>query len=865
MAKRKSISPPQWALRFFRWFCDPECAEDIEGDLFERFEKRTNENKSARWLFALDVLKLFRPGIIKPLSGSQKLNYYGMFKHNLLISLRSFKRYKTTFLINILGLSTAFATVLLIHLWIENERSVDAFNTNDQVLYRAMTHFQLPAKKVTWEYTSGRLAESMLKEYPEVIQSTRVNNKFFIPRGIVTSNDRHQEVQGQFADPNIFSVLSYKLIIGDPKNAIQNKESAIISENLAKKLFDDSQSAIGKTIEWNCSLFDRSFTITGVYASPPKNATRQFDLMINYEVLVDADAWADHWKGGYAETYLVLNKNVDLAAFNRKITHHIDDKIGNEKFTLFLQKYSDRYLYGQFEDGELVGGRIANVRLFSYIALFIILIAVINFINLSTAQASTKLKEIGVKKAMGGNKKQLVFQFLTESTLMSLFSMVGSIILFYAFLPYFNQLIDQHLSFAILDVIPTLLLAVIGLGLIAGLYPAFYLSSFKPISIMKGKLPSMVGEKWMRQGLVITQFSLSVIFIIGMIVVNGQLSFIENKPLGYNRTNLLTFEGKGSDQVNPKILISEIEKIPGVKNATSMAGPFLWGNDNGSGFQWGGDPANRNYLFKSPKIGYNTIETLELKLISGRSYNPAFNDDRTKVIINESALQMMGLKEPIGFKLKYGDEEYREIIGVVEDFQYGSLHQPIEPLIFRFRDWGQNYMVRIAPGSELRVIEEIEKLYKGVYPNFMFESQFLNDEYELLYAAEQRIGSLSGYFALFAIIISSLGLLGLVTFTTERRIKEIGIRKVLGCSVAKIVLLLSADFTKLVLIAILIAVPVSYLSAKEWLQNFAYHIEVEWWYFASGAALALVIAWVIISTKTIRAATVNPVDSLKDE
>ncbi|WP_425389502.1 ABC transporter permease [Ekhidna sp.] len=852
--------PPKYPLRFFRWFCHPEYVEDIEGDLLERFEKRPST-----WLFVWEILKLFRPGIIKSVFDGKRLNYVGMFKHNLLISVRSFKRYRTTFLINLLGLSTAFAFVFLIHLWIENERSVDAFNENDQVLYRAMTHFQLPAKKVTWEYTSGRLAKSMLEEYPEVIKSTRVNNKFFIPKGIVTSNNKHQEVKGQFADPNIFSVISYKLLIGDPDNAIRSKESVVISEFLAKKLFEKSQNAIGQTIEWNCSLFDRQFTITGVFASPPKNATRQFDLMINYEVLIDADEWADHWKGGYAETYLVLNENVDVKAFNEKISTHIDQKIGNEKFELFLQKYSDRYLFGQFEDGELVGGRIANVRLFTYIALFIILIAVINFINLSTAQASTKLKEIGVKKAMGGNKKQLIFQFLTESTLMSLFSMVGSIILVYAMLPFFNQLIDKSLSFALLDIIPVVFIAVIGLGLIAGLYPAFYLSSFRPISIMKGKLPSRSGEKWMRQGLVITQFSLSVIFIIGMLVVNGQLSFIENKPLGYNRTNLLTFEGKGSDRVDPNILISEIEKIPGVKNATSMAGPFLWGNDSGSGFHWNGDPANRNHLFKSPKIGYNTIETLELKLIAGRSYSRAFNDDRSKVIINESALQMMGLEEPIGFKLKYGDDETREIIGVVEDFQYGSLHQPIEPLIFRFRDWGENYMVRIDAGSEMRVIEEVEKLYKEVYPNFSFESQFMEDEYEALYASEQRIGTLSGYFALFAIIISSLGLLGLVTFTTERRIKEVGIRKVLGCSVSKIVLLLSTDFTKLVLMAILIAIPLSYLGAQEWLQNFAYHTELEWWYFATGALLALAIAWLIISTKTIKAATANPVESLRDE
>ncbi|WP_421763628.1 ABC transporter permease [Ekhidna sp.] len=852
--------PPKYPLRFFHWFCHPDYVEDIEGDLLERFEKRPSG-----WLFTWEVLKLLRPGIIKPASSGQKLNYYGMFKHNLLISIRGFKKHKASFLINLTGLATGLASAFLIFLWINNEKAVDHFNSNDERLYRVMSHFQLPNNKVTWEYTSGRMANSLKEAHSEVVKSTRVNNKFFIPKGVITNGSQHLEVTGQFADPTIFSIMSYDLISGDPKTALIDKNAVIISIPLAEKLFGDPKAAMGQNFNWNCEFFDKPFVVTGVFNPPPKNATRQFELMVSYENLIDADPWADHWNGGYAETYIELAEWVDPYSFSKKIADHYNDKVHNKKFTIFLQKYSDRYLFGQFEDGELVGGRIANVRLFSYIALLIILIAAINFINLSTAQASMKLKQIGVKKAMGGNKKQLVFQFLTESTLMSLFSMIGAVVLVYSLLPYFNQLIDQSLTFALLDIIPTILIAAISLGLIAGLYPAFYLSSFRPISIMKGKLPSMSGEKWMRQGLVITQFSLSVIFIIGMLVVNGQLSFIQNKPLGYNRANLLTFEGKGSDRVDPNILISEIEKIPGVKNATSMAGPFLWGNDNGSGFHWNGDQANRNHLFKSPKIGYNTLETLELKLVAGRSYNRAFNDDRTKVIINESALQMMGLEEPIGFKLKYGDDEYREIIGVVEDFQYGSLHQPIEPLIFRFRDWGQNYMVRIDAGSEMRVIEEIEKLYKEVHPNFSFESQFLEDEYEALYASEQRIGSLSGYFAVFAIIISSLGLLGLVTFTTERRIKEIGIRKVLGCSVTRIVMLLSTDFTKLVLLAILIAIPLSYLGAQEWLQNFAYHIDLEWWYFAIGALLALAIAWLIISTKTIKAATVNPVESLKDE
>lgn len=863
----RRTQPPKLFQRFFKWYCKDLLHEQIMGDIEEQFDedlKRLGKFR-AKLRYALTVLRFFQPEIIKPMSGTRKLNFYGMLKHNLLISFRGFKRYKTTFVINLIGLSTGIASALFIFLWVSHELSVDKFPENEGSLYRVMSHFQLPNNKVTWEYTSGRMAQSMKADYPEIIESTRVNNKFFVPKGVVSTEKTHTEVIGQFADPNVFSVLSYDVIIGNPANAIQAKNAVAISKNLATSLFGSPENAMGKTLQWDSDLFNDQFIVTGVFNPPPKSATRQFDLVINYEKLIDADKWANEWNGGYAEVYVVLREDVNVETFNTKIAGYYDDKVGNEKFTIFLQKYSDRYLYDHFEDGQLIGGRISSVRLFSYIAIFILLIAAINFINLSTAQASTKLKEIGVKKAMGSGKSQLIFQFLTESILMSLIANIAAIGIVFLLLPSFNQLVALELIFDPLRHWLLIIASGVGLGLLAGIYPAFYLSSFRPVSIMKGKLPSMSGERWLRKGLVIMQFCLSVIFIVGMLVVNGQLNFVQNKPLGYNRNNLLLFEGKGSERVDPSILISAIDQIPGVINATNMAGAFLWGNDNSSGYIWGDDNSNRNYLFKSPKIGYNTIETLELEMIAGRSFDPAFNDTNERIILNESAVKMMGLENPVGQKLRSGNDEYKEIIGVVKDFQYGSLHQSIEPLIFRFREWGRNYIVRLQPGSELRVLEAIENAYLSTYPKYTFESRFLQDDYLELYSSEHRLGRLSSYFAFFAILISSLGLLGLVTFSTQRRIKEIGIRKVLGCPVPRIVFLLSWDFTKMVIVAIIIAVPLSYTGLSSWLQTFAYHIQLSWWYFGVGGAIALIIAWTITSTKTIRAATSNPVEALKDE
>ncbi|MEM7298812.1 MAG: ABC transporter permease, partial [Bacteroidota bacterium] len=676
-----NAQPPKFFIRFFKWYANPQLQEVILGDLEEQFEEDVQEYGAAKAKrrYSWTVLRFFRKGIIKPIYDSRKLNFLGMFKHNFIISFRSFRRYKSSFLINLIGLSTGLASVFLILLWIQYERSVDAFNKNDDQLYRVMAHFQLPSKKVTWEYTSGRMASSFLEEYPEVVKSTRVNNKFFIPKGVVSFDEKFIEVEGQFADANVFDILSYELLIGDPKTVIQEKSSVIISKELAIKMFLMPELAIGKTIKWNSSFFDKSFVITGVFKAPPVSATRQFELMINYENLIEADQWADDWKGGYAESYIELAQGTDIDDFQQKIHNHYDDKIGNEKFTVFIQKYSDWYLYGAFEGGKQVGGRISNVNLFSYVALLIIIIAAINFINLSTAQASTKLKEIGVKKAMGSRKANLIVQFLTESLLMVSISMLFAIGLVYSALPFFNQIIATELVFNILDHLTLIGAGILLLGVIAGIYPALYLSSFKPISIMRGKLPSLSGENWMRKGLVIIQFTLSVIFIIGMLIVKSQLNFIQNKPLGYNKEHLLTFSGKGSEYIESDAFLSEVQSFPGVVNATGMAGSFLWGNDNQSGFTWGGDPSTANHLFKSPKIGYNTIETLELEIVAGRSFDPEFNDTPERIIINESAVKLIGLENPIGHKLQYAEDAYKEVIGVVKDFQYGSIHQPIEP------------------------------------------------------------------------------------------------------------------------------------------------------------------------------------------
>lgn len=433
------------------------------------------------------------------------------------------------------------------------------------------------------------------------------------------------------------------------------------------------------------------------------------------------------------------------------------------------------------------------------------------------------------------------------------------------FLPWFNALIGAELEMGLTQYIPELLIFVIGFGLLAGLYPAFYLSRFRPILVVKGGQSSgSKGEVIIRKGLVIVQYTLTTLFLIGVIIVNQQINFTQNQQLGYDRNNVLTFVRKGPDVNDPHPFLAELNQIPGVLKTANMAGDFLWGEDSGSGYNWNGDPLNNEHLFKSPKIGYNVIETLGLELVAGRSFSKKMGDDNSKIMLNESAVRMMGLEEPIGYQIKNGDQT-KVVIGVVKDFQYGSLHQEIEPLLFRFRDWGRNYLVKIQPGTEIETLGAIEKVYESFDPKYQMESSFLAQNYDELYSAEYKVASLANYISAIAMIISCLGLFGMAMFSIQRKVKEIGIRKVLGCSVTSMVIRLSSEFTKMVVIAIVIAIPLSYYFGNQWLGNFTYHITIEWWYYGVAGIGALLIAWITIGSETIKAALANPVDALRSE
>jgi len=859
--------PPRNALRFLRWFCREDYLDEIEGDLHELFQRDLGDtSQRADWKFWLGVIRCFRPDFIKAFTLPEPFIHVAMIRHNFLISFRGFLRHRSSFLINLLGLSSGLACVLFIYLWVQDEYRVDSFHEKGDRLYQLMTNYQLGNGIQTWENTPGPMAEAMLADFPEVEKATlSENSAFFKPKGILSVGDKHLPVEGTFVAENYFDVFTYPLLVGNTGEVLKPKQGIAISERMARRLFRSAEAAMGKTVHWNNSFLDTTFLVTGVFEDVPSTSTDQFDVAVSYDWLIEDDEYADHWSGGYAETYVLLREGVDIEAFTQKIQTYLADKHRAWKpSTQFLQPYTERYLHGTFEEGVLVGGRIEYVNLFSLVGLFILLIACINFMNLATARASKKMKEIGVKKVIGATRKGLIGQFLTESFLLVLISTFLAAGLVGLCLPAFNQLTAKSLSFeldgAFLGVLGGIILLT---ALLSGSYPAFYLSSFRPVKVLKGRLQSGRGETWVRKGLVVFQFSISVVFIVGVIVINRQMTYTQEKNLGYSRDQVVSFERPG-ERGDAQAFLAQIQAQPGVVEASHSVLYFLEGLDSQGGYSWTGDEAEKKYLFQSPMVGNGFVETLGMELVAGRAFSADFNDDYTKIVINESAARLMGLETPVGQVIQKGDES-REIIGVVKDFQYGSIHKKVEPLIFRHRNFGRNILVKLQAGQTQKGLAAMEKVFAEFHPNYPFVYSFMDEEYQKLYEAESRVAALSQYFSILAIIISCLGLLGLAAFTAERRTKEIGIRKTLGADSWEMVKLLSGDFTQMVLLAIVIALPVSAWLTQNWLESFAYHIDLSWFYFVGAASLTLLLAWGTVGLQTLKTARLNPAACLRDE
>ena len=791
-----------------------------------------------------------------------------MLKHNVLLYVRNIKKHTSSFLINLVGLSTGLASVLLVYLWVSDERAMDKFHEHDARLFQVMRNVPNGAGELATHTTNSSLMLTALQqEFPEVEMATAAFQ--METNAMLDSDGKKIRAMGGIASEDYFKIFSYPIVFGNKNEVLKDVNSIVISSKLANNFFSEGNDPIGKTIRFTHGEeeIDAVFTVSGVFEIP-KNASERFDFLLSYNAFLQLrDPKYIHWGSNSSSMYAVLKPGVEITDFNKKISGFIKTKNKNATTTVFLSRYSDNYLKGRFENGKQAGGRISYVLLFSLIAFFVLSIACINFMNLSTARASKRFKEVGIKKAVGASKKSLISQFLLESILLSFFSLICAVLLVIFLLPWFNGITGKELSFVLEGPFFAVIIGItLFTGLISGSYPALYLSKFNPVNILKGKISTSLGELLVRKGLVVFQFSISILLIVAVSVIYQQLDFIQSKSLGYDKDNVLVIEREDGLIINMDVFLEEAKQIPGVLNASYMMGSMTNFDNSSRGHSWPGQTEeSKSLTFWHSHIGPDLIETMGIELAEGRSYTNEKKNGESKIILNETAVKQMGLEDPIGTVINMRGSD-REIIGVVKDFNLQSLYEEIKPMALLLKnEWINTLVIKIKAGEEKIALDRLNKLYAEFNPGLAFDFSFLDNQYQQLYVSEQRVATLSKYFACVAVLISCLGLLGLAMFTAERRRKEISIRKVLGQSAAQVTVMLSSEFVKLVLISMIIALPIAYLLATDWLSQFAYRIPLQLWYFLGAGFLALIIAMLTVGSQALRAANKNPINALREE
>ena len=785
-----------------------------------------------------------------------------MLPYPLLLLYRNFKRFKSTFFINLIGLSTGLACALLIYLWISDERSFDRYHALDGRLYQVMENRRTAAGIETQTGTIPLLAEALRREMPEIEFVATTTPVPFFPAFTLAAGGQHLNAVPKYADPAFFQLFSYPLLVGTPATVLRDKDAIVLSEALATKLFQTPQNSLGRAVEWQMADRKQTCLVAGVFAGVPRNSSEQFDCVLpfasfkNQMQMSETIKWDDD---GPFNTYLALKEGADPAQFQAKLAGLLKTKSAQAQAqgrTLFVRPFAAAYLHGTYENGVATGGRIVYVRLFALIAGLILVIASINFMNLFTAKASRRVKEVGIRKALGASRAALIVQYLTESVVMALLALVAAVGLVQLVLPQFSELTGKPLALRWeWPLVAAGLALALGTGLLAGSYPAFYLSGFQPAAVLKGKLPTRAGDGWTRQGLVVLQFTLSVLFIVAVVVVNAQLAFVQRQPLGYDKAHVLRFDTGGRAARQQAAFLSEVKKLPGVVQASSVLGGFLGGRYVAE-MSWQG----KRLPVGTMLVNYDLVETMGLHLVAGRSFAPQFRADSAAILVNQALVAGLGMPDPVGQQL-----DGARIVGVVRDFHYESLHEKIKPLLLKLDPTINTVLVKLQPNAEQATIARLQQLYAAYNPGFTLDYTFLDADYQAQYVAEGQVAVLARYFAGLAILISALGLLGLAAFTAERRRKEIGIRKALGASELGIVWLLTSSLTWLVVVAIILALPLSYLLLQRWLEGFAYRVAWQWWYFAAAGMGALLIAWLTVSVQAWRAARRNPVLSLRAE
>jgi ABC-type antimicrobial peptide transport system permease subunit len=790
-----------------------------------------------------------------------------MLKNYLKTTFRNLWKNKSYSLLNIFGLAVGLACAALIFLWVEDELNFNHNFEKRDYIYHVMQNEKSDAGISTNGSTPGPLAGALKTDIPGIANSGRLS---WSMDELAVVDDKSIKENGMYADPSILSMYSLPFIYGNPASALSDPQSVVINETMSKKFFGDT-NPVGKTIKMNAKAaysVDGLYTVTGVFKDLPANCQYQFQWLSPYTTWEDANTWLKPWDNNLTETIVELSAAAKPAAINKKLKNYLSTKVNGYTNQCFLFSMNDWHLRSNFVNGVQDGGSIKYVRLFSTIAFIILLIACINFMNLATAWSEHRAKEVGVLKVMGAGRGGLIGKFIGETLLMSSVAVTLAVGLIYLFMPLYNELVQKQLSvnlFNPLHLGSLLAIAVIA-GLIAGSYPAFYLSSFNPVSVFKGtKIKSSAGAVFIRKGLVVTQFTASIILIISTIIIYLQVQHIKDRDLGYNKDNLIYMDLQGNMKQEFDAIKNSLISTGYVENAAVSLHDALHLYSYGDGFGWQGKDPNSKVRIHSNMVSHEYISTMRMKLIAGRDFYPGIADS-TNVIINESMANLMGKEGKIGSIISTGPF-HLTVVGIIKDFIYNDVYGGSTPAILGSRTNSATVMaIRFKPNVNLsQAVVKTGDVMKTVNPGFPFEFRFADKDFNALFASETLIGHLAGIFSILAIFISCLGLFGLSAYTAERRTKEIGIRKVLGASVMGLTGLLATEFMQLVAISCLIAFPLAWWFMKNWLQNYAYRTNVQIWVFLAAGSLALFIALATISFQAIKAAVANPVKSLRSE
>ncbi|MEM6736772.1 MAG: ABC transporter permease [Bacteroidota bacterium] len=866
MSKVKKI-PPKFPKRLLNWFCKPDLLEDVEGDLSELFIERAHKNLlKARMSYFLDVLLLFRPGIIKNLEFKNGLINTTMFKNFLKVAFRNAMRYKSFTALNLSGLLIGISSSILILLWIHDEVSIDKFHENGDKIYQVFRNMKQSGGEVSTTFNIPKpMADLMKTEYSEVNEVSQISWLIFMD---FERGENHSTEQGFFATPNFLRLFSFEIIVGDKETALDDLSSIVISRAVAEKYFGSGwkNKALGASLKIDG---ERDALVSGVFENPGSNSSLQFDWLLPAEYFISRNEWMNDWGNGSFRIYFTTNSPEQIDAVRERmydeiITNAAGQYNAGEEY-LIAQKFQDHYLYSNFDNGVINGGRIDYVNILSAVVIFILVIAAINFMNLSTACSGRRSKEIGLRKVMGAQKNSISTQFFFESILLSVIATSLSIFIVWLMLPYFNQLVSKQLFLDFLQPITWYFLIILTLfiGILGGLYPAVLLPSFGIINALKGSVKQSLGAAYFRKGLVVFQFGISTLLIIGTAVIHSQLQYVLNKDLGLDKENMVQVrlgEDFGERLQTYRI---ELQKISEVKAMTAASGnPISYGRSTSSA-KWEGMNSGA-YEINVLLTDEYFIETMGMEMSSGRSFDDQITDS-TSFIINEVMADLMGFDDPLDKQLSFWGIDGK-VIGVVKNFHMRDMYEPIAPLIISCIDPSitDRALIRIQ-GNPNDALKSIESVTKQLNVSQDFNYQFLDQSYAESYRNEITVSSLAKIFASISIFISCLGLLGLSAFTADQRVKEIGIRKVHGASVKQLILLLSRDYSVLMLLAFLISIPFGYYYSNQWLEGFKFRTSLNPLLFLFAGLVTFLVGAFTVSLKSLQAAKMNPVDTLKNE